>query len=118
MFDKKKLFAWKRHVNFNCTGKKEDLKNLHCPFCDVDFDKKLGYTRMQREKMYDEHYCEVAERNTGHFPKFEIIPDETFRVKKVIESDPYDAHLGCKELNICVPGTYQYFIVAVSQFQS
>ena len=78
---------------------------MNCPFCNTDFDKNIWLTRPQREKKYDEHYCEVAERNTGHFPRFNIIPDETFSVRKVFESDPYDAHLGCKDLNLCVPGT-------------
>lgn len=74
--------------------------------CDQDFGgfQFRGWKQELQEEKFDNHYCELASRNTGHFPVFDIPAEDTWIRKKIVGSEPLDIHQGCSELNICVPG--------------
>ena len=110
------LNNWVAHINFHCQGKKVPRvkPNLTCEICHQSYEHPNTHlTEAVKLEMFNSHYCQVAERNKGHFVVYEVRDEKDYLIEIIKNSpitSPTNTHKMCFSEQLCIPGTDMFIV--------
>ena len=76
--------------------------------CGQSFDlSNTKLTLAEKQERFNKHYCQIAERNPGHFVRYDIRNEDDWLIRSIVNSpltSPSNTHMACVSEELCIPG--------------
>ena len=83
-------------------------QKLTCEMCAASFEFPTSHWSVaQKLEKLNNHYCQKAERNSGHFVRYDIRDESNWLIKTIKDSQvtsPSYTHTACVSEHLCIPG--------------